>query len=216
VDLENSTDGVGKTIAGNGSLTTMAYVDTGLVLSGADQVTVAIYDQADYAKEAYGWIPPTADNKCGGTGAGALGDITAFKNYVTSQAEGEPIVSVQCWGDWGESGDPSNLDYNDYVVILSYNPGETTITDTVDEDEEELDEDEESTGGTSTTTTTSPSPSPSVSPSPTASASVAASPRAAQPAGSALPEAGVFEVTVGTMGIGLLLLALGVVGLLVL
>lgn len=52
----------------------------------------------------------------------------------------------------------------------------------------------------------------SIKPSPTASASA----RATMPEGSALPDAGVFEVTAGTVGVGAVLVLLGILGLLML
>ncbi|MFH2019232.1 MAG: hypothetical protein ABII80_01270 [bacterium] len=60
--------------------------------------------------------------------------------------------------------------------------------------------------------TGSATPSASLKASPTASASA----RITMPEGSALPDAGVFEVTAGTVGVGAVLILLGILGLLVL
>jgi len=217
IDMESVSGGVGMQMTGNGSGTTMAYKDTGFVLPGPEQVTISLYDGASYDTPATGWIPPTG-NICGADPY-AKPDITPYINWVTEQSEGEPLVSVQCWGDWGKSGDPSNYDYNDYLVIWSYTPASAITSPSP---------------SSSATASASPSPSSSatasVSPFPSATATATATPtptpsttaavspsaRAAMPEGSALPDAGVFEVTVGTVSVGLLLLVLGLLGLLVL
>lgn len=65
------------------------------------------HDQIDYK----GWVEPNEDDTCGTT---SKQDISSLVSDVESA--GEPIESIQCWSD--EVG--SN--YNDALLILSYNP----------------------------------------------------------------------------------------------
>lgn len=211
LDMESASGGVGVQIVGNGSSSSMSYLDTGFVLPGAEQVTIGAFDLGDYDKPGYGWILPKADNTCGGDGSQVHPNITPYINWVTEQAGGEPLVSIQCWGDWGPSGDVSNADFNDYVVIWSYTPESAQSSATP-------------SPTASATASSSPVASATPTPTPTASSTAStiptstpiASVRATQPEGSSLPEAGVFEVTMGTMSVGLLFLLLGLTGLLVL
>ena len=208
LDMESASGGVGVQIVGNGSSTSMSYLDTGFVLPGAEQVTIGAYDNGDYDKPGYGWIPPTANNKCGANGDR---DISAYITWVTEQAQGEPLVSVQCWGDWGPSGDTSNPDFNDYVVIWSYTPASAESSATPSPIASVI---ASSSPVASATATSTPIASSVVTTTPTSTP--IASVRATQPEGEELPEAGVFEVTMGTVSVGLLFLMFGLVGLLVL
>mgnify|MGYP006427165851 CR=1 FL=1 len=204
LDMESASGGVGVQIVGNGSSTSMPYLDTGFVLPGAEKVTIGAFDGGDYDKPGYGWIPPKADNTCGGDGSQVHPDITSYINWATEEAEGEPLVSIQCWGDWGGSGDPSNADFNDYVVIWSYTPSSVVSSPTPTPS---------ASPGASATATPTPTPTASSS---TTTTTPTPSPRVTQPEGETLPEAGVFEVTMGTISVGLLFLVLGLAGLLVL
>lgn len=201
LDMESVSGGVGVQIVGNGSSSSMSYLDTGFVLPGPESVTIGAFDLGDYDKPGYGWVPPKADNTCGGDGSQVHPDITAYIDWATEQADGEPLVSIQCWGDWGGEGDPSNADFNDYIVIWSYTP-------------ESAEASASPSPSTSATASATPTPSSSViasaTPTPTPSA------RASQPEGSTLPEAGILEVTMGTISVGLLFLVLGLAGLLIL
>lgn len=184
----------------------MAVVDSGLVVTAGQQMTIELYDDADETTPSYGWIAPDANKQCGGPGY-SKSDASALIAWATQKAAGEQLVSVQCWGDYGPANDTSRADMNDFLAIISYTPAGASTT---------------VSPSPSPTRAASPSPSPSraASPTPAASpsvrASVAASPRVTMPEGSSLPDAGVFEVTAGTIGVGLVFVLLGALGLLVL
>lgn len=194
----------------------MATLDSGLNVQAGQSVKIEIFDRGDETRPSYGWIKPDASNQCGGTGF-PKADAGPLITWATSKAAGQPLVSSQCWGDWGPSGDPSNTDYNDFFVILSYVPPSASPSPSVSP----LASPSVSPSA-SPSVSPSPSPSPSLSPSPSPSASVGViasvtptpSPRVTMPEASSLPEAGVFEVTVGTIGVSLILVLLGALGLL--
>lgn len=194
--------------------TAMKIFDTGYTLPGAETITLNTYLGTDKTKLSIGWAVP-ANNKCGFNGFGVV-DISALITYATAQAKGEPLVSTECWGDYSPNpADPSSKDFNDYTLIVSYTPSSTTASP--------------SPAGSSTASSTptpsataSPSPSVAASPSPststvTGTAMPVASPRVAMPdTTDGTPVTGVFEVTVGTVSVGLILLVLGLFGLLAL
>lgn len=202
--------------AGNPN-TQMKILDTGYKLTGPTTVTIDSFIGTNASQLSIGWAKPVA-NKCGFNGFGVV-DITPDITFATAQAKGEPIVSVQCWGDYSPSPkDTSALDFNDYTVIWSYKPATTSTSPSPSVSP---------SPSASAKASVSPSPSPSVkaSASPSAAASVAAiasptptpSPRVSMPDTSeGTPVTGVFEVTVGTISIGLLLLIIGLFGLLAL
>lgn len=215
LDMESASGGVGVQIVGNGSTSSMSYLDTGFVLPASEQVTIGAFDSGDYDKPGYGWTPPKADNTCGGDGSTVHPDITNYIDWATEQAGGEPLVSIQCWGDWGDTNDPSNSDFNDYVVIWSYTPASAASSATPIPSSSPTASTVASSSPTSTPTPTPGSggvTTPTPTPTPTASSTT----RVTQPEGETLPEAGVMEVTIGAISIGLLFLVLGLAGLLVL
>lgn len=205
--LKDASGGDSFTIGSGTPSTPMKILDTGYELLGPTTVTIDSYLGSNSSQLSIGWAKPVS-NKCGFNGFGVI-DIAANVTWATEQAKGEPIVSVQCWGDYSPSpDDTSSKDFNDYTLIWSYTPAGTT-----------------SSPSPSASSTASPSPSasaavsPSPSPSVVAEASVAPSPssRAAMPDTSeGVPVTGVFEVTVGTISVGVILLILGLLGLLVL
>ncbi|MFH2085211.1 MAG: hypothetical protein ABII21_00245 [bacterium] len=196
------------TAPGGAVTTPMQIVDTGYTLSSAATLTINSYLGTNSSQLSIGWANPVS-NKCGFNGFGVL-DIASYVTWATTQAAGEPIVSVQCWGDYSPSpADTSAKDFNDYLLIWSYTPGASV----------------------------SPSPSGSASPSPSSSSTASSSPSPSVAASSTLtptptpdvsprvtmpdtsegtPVTGVFEVTVGTVSVGLLLLVIGLLGLLAL
>lgn len=220
VELKDAAGGDSFTISSGTPSTPMKILDTGYELTGATDITIDSYLGSDSSKMSLGWATPQANN-CGFNGFGQF-SIASYLTWATEQAKGEPIVSVQCWGDWSpDPADTSAKDFNDYVMIWSYTPAGASTSPS-----------------SSPTASVSPSPSssakasstPSASPSPSASVKASSSPaagtakispspstRAAMPDTSeGVPVTGIFEVTVGTIGLGLVLLALGLAGLLVL
>lgn len=201
----------------------MATLNTGLTVAAGQSIKVEIFDSGDETKPSYGWIKPDASNQCGGAGFGKA-SAAALITWATGKAAGEPLVSTQCWGDWGPPGDTSNADFNDFFVILSYVPA--SLTSPAPSASPAVSPAASPSPNPSPSPVLSPSPNPSPSPalSPSPNPSVAASasetptpsPRVTMPEGSTLPTAGVFEVTVGTVGVGLLFVALGILGLLLL
>jgi len=187
----------------------MKILDTGYILSGPTIVKIDSFLGTDKTKLSLGWAKP-ATNKCGFNGYTAI-DITPNVDFATAQAGAEPIVSVQCWGDYSPNPkDPSSKDFNDYTLIWSYKPS-GSVASTLP----------------SATPIASKSPSPSVKASAVASAVASAtptptptpiaSPRVVMPDTSdGTPVTGVFEITVGTISVGLILLILGLFSLLAL
>lgn len=202
----------------------MKIFDTGYKLTGPTTVTVDSFLGTDSSQMSIGWAKPVA-NKCGFNGFGVV-DITPDITYATAQAKGEPIVSVQCWGDYSPSPkDTSSLDFNDYTVIFSYKPPAADLTSPSPTASAKA----SVSPSPSASVKASPSPSVKASPSPSVKASASPSavvvasptptpsPRVTMPDTSeGTPVTGIFEVTVGTISIGLLLLILGLFGLLAL
>jgi len=169
-----------------------------------------------------GWAPPLGAQKkdCGVTG-GNIQNNEAKLAYVQSKLAGETIFLYQCWDDNDNPGE-----FNDIYVLWTYVPAATTAS---------------SSPTASTIASPSPTVSPSLSPSPSPSraaspspspsvkASVAASvvatptptpeasPRVSMPdTTDGTPVTGIFEITVGTISVGIVFLLLGLFGLLVL
>jgi hypothetical protein len=182
----------------------MFTVPTTLKVTAGAAVTVQAYDLGNINTPAFGWIAPNEENICVGSGGEAYaGEMIS---YASTQAKGEPLVAQMCWADNGNPPD----DYNDFFMILSYEPPSSSTSPSP-------------SASATVTPSASPSPSPSpskaASPSPSTTASVTPtpSPRVTMPDTSGgTPVTGVFEVTVGTISIGLILLVLGLIGLLAL
>ena len=227
ITLTSQTGSVSVTTPASAGATPMAILDTGLKVVAGDQVTVRAYTQNNTAQPAMGWVSPNADNTCGKNGFALLSIANALAWAQTAQGS-LPLVTQMCWSEYNPTPDKdtSAWAFNHFFVILTYVPTGATVSPTP-----------------SPTPSPSPSPSPSPTPSPTTTASPTMSPsptpsptvtptptptsggtttstgtsRVAMPsAGSALPVAGVFEVTEGTIGAGILLIFLGALGLLLL
>ena len=199
--------------------TTMRVFDTGYELSKATTLTINSYLGSNSSQLSIGWIKPVA-NKCGANGFGLV-DITADLAWATAQSQGEPIVSTQCWGDYSPNpNDTSSLDFNDYWIIWSYTPSSTSVSPSPSSVASSTPTPTPiptasaiSTPTPTPTLTPTPTPTPTLTPTPTPEASV----RVVMPDTSeGTPVTGVFEVTVGTVSVGLILLILGLFGLLAL
>lgn len=128
----------------------MAISDTDINVTAGETVSFQNYF-ANETNPSFGWTPPDTDGACGpAKQVNATPDIA----WATSQAQGEQLLSKQCWGDAANSGG-SNSDYNDYFIILSYVPTQATTPSP--------------TPTTEATISPSPSSSPSGSSSPTVS-----------------------------------------------
>lgn len=204
--------------------TQMKVFDTGYVLTGPTTISIESFLGTNSSQKSIGWATPVA-NKCGFNGFGIV-DITPDITFATAQAKGEPLVSIQCWGDYSPSpNDTSALDFNDYTMIWSYKPAAAPSATATPSATPSIAPSPSPTRSPSPSPspTRSPSPSPSPSIRPSVSPSVAASvtptpsPRVSMPDTSGgTPVTGIFEVTVGAVSIGLLLLVLGLIGLLAL
>lgn len=171
----------------------MHVIDTGLDVVAGESISVQPYDFGDFDKPSVGWIKPANENTCGAPGhlVSKPEIFTWMKTAIA--ATNEPIVATQCWGDWGASDDQ---DYNDFMVVLTYGP---------------------------VTKTASPSPSvkatatatPTASPKASTTTSVAtptpsSTPRAATvDTSTGVPVTGVIEDTIKALGIGIGMIALG-------
>lgn len=210
------------TAPGGAVSTPMQIVDTGYALPGPATLTIDTYLDTNSTQLGLGWAAPVS-NQCGFNGFGVI-NVADLVTWATAQSAGEPIVSVQCWADWSPNPrDTSAKDFNDYFLIWSYTPSASASPSTA------------ASASPSTAASSSPSTSPSISPSPSPSPSPsrAASPSpssssisAATPTPSArvampdttggTPVTGIFEVTVGTVSVALILMVVGLFGLLVL
>lgn len=195
------------------SATTPAnYADSSFEVEAGSTGTLVAYLNSTSGPKLRGWVSPLDSNnmkECGVAG-GQIANNESQIAYIKTLLAGETIFSYQCWEDDDVPGE-----FNDLYMVWTYAPGTATVSP--------------SPAATTTTSgSASPSPSPSVkasaSPSPSIKASTAAtvasptptpSTRAAMPDTSeGVPVTGVFEITVGTVSVGLLLLVLGLFGLL--
>ncbi len=192
------------------------FADSSFEVEAGSTGTLVAYLNSTSGPKLRGWIPPMDDNnkkECGVAGGQIANNETQIA-YIKSKLAGESIFEYQCWEDDDVPGE-----FNDLYMVWTYAPSTATVSPSP-----------------AASTTASPSPSasvkasssPSVSPSPSPSPSVKASTaatvasptptpstRAAMPDTSeGVPVTGVFEITVGTVSVGLLLLVLGLFGLL--
>ena len=190
----------------------MNYTDATFDVTAGSTGTINAYVNSVSGEKMGGWIEPTDNSKCGVSG-GQITDFTAELTWAQANlASGKTIFAKQCWADSIIEGDPSSNDFNDFFLVWSYSAASTTAS---------------ASPSSSATASVSPSPSPSASvkasasPSPSVKASTTAtptpSPRVTMPdTTDGTPVTGVFEVTVGTISVGLILLVLGLFGLIVL
>lgn len=195
----------------------MNYADSSFEVEAGSTGTVTAYINSTSGPKLRGWTPANDLKKCGSNGATVL-DWEPKLVYVQSKLGGETIFQYQCWED-----DDTPGEFNDLYMLWTYVPNTSATSPSPAASVSP-------SPSASVKASSSPSPSPSVkasvSPSPSVKASTAAtvasptptpSTRAAMPDTSeGVPVTGVFEITVGTVSVGLLLLVLGLFGLLTL
>ncbi len=193
----------------------MNFTDSTFEVTAGSTGTINAYLNSTSGPKMGGWILPTGGTKCGANGYTVVDMSPRIAWAEANLGTGKTLFAKQCWADEIVTGDPSSYDFNDFFVVWGYASSTTASASP--------------TGSVSPSPSASPkasvSPSPSPSPSPSASAqaSTAASPSPSASARVAMPDTsggtpvtGVFEVTVGTISIGLLMLLLGLFGLLAL
>jgi hypothetical protein len=192
----------------------MMIIPTTTTVTAGEAITFKAYSENNLAEPAIGWVKPV-NNKCGKNGFGQI-DISTYMTWASARGGTLPLVATMCWGEYNANPaqDTSAYAFNNFFIILSYEPPTTSPNPSP------------SSAGSPNP---SPSPSRAASPSPSASvkasastagvASVTPTPsaRATMPDTSGgTPVTGIFEVTVGTVSVGLILLILGILGLLAL
>lgn len=214
-------NGVTKTITlpnkTTSATTPMNFADSSFEVEANAVGTITTYLNSTSGPKLKGWVNATGLTKCGVNGAVVV-DLQEQINYVQSKLAGESIFQYQCWED-----DDTPGEFNDVYMLWTYAPtAGVSPSPTVNPSPSTP------TPSPSTKASASPSPSPSVkaspSPSPSVKASTAAvvvspsptpSARATMPDTSdGVPVTGVFEITVGAVSVGLVLLVLGLFGLL--
>ena len=221
-----TTGGVTKTLTlpnrAVNATTPMNFSDSSFEVTAGSVGTIEAYLNSTSDVKMGGWILPSGGTNCGANGFGISDESATIAFAETKLASGQTIFAKQCWADQINPADPSSYDFNDFFLAWSYATGSTMASPSP---------------SSSASPAVSPSPSPSVSPSPSPSLSPSPSPSvAASPSPSAVavvspspsaraampdttdgvPVTGVFEVTVGTVSVGLILLVLGLFGLLAL
>lgn len=107
----------------------MKIFDTNIEVAAGDTYTVTQFYGGNTSQPSLGWLLPSG-GKCGAPGH--IADAADKIAWATAQANGEPLVSQQCWADWlSNPNDPSAYDFNDFFIILSYVPTTATPTPTV-------------------------------------------------------------------------------------
>lgn len=180
------------------STTPMNYSDSTFDVAAGSTATLTVNLNSASGPKMRGWMSPADLKTCGANGASTTNKATELA-YVQSKLGGESIYSYQCWED-----DDTPGEFNDFYLLWTYVPPSASPTPSV---------------VASASPSVSPSPSPSASPSVKASATATPtpSPRVAMPdTTDGTPVTGIFEVTVGTISVGLILLVLGLFGLLAL
>ncbi len=213
--------------------TPMNFADSSFEVEAGSVGTITAYLNSTSGPKLRGWVTPTDTQKkvCGSNGVTPL-DWEPKLVFVQAKLAGESIFEYQCWEDDDVPGE-----FNDLYMVWTYAPSTATVspspaasTTTSPSPSASVKASSSPSPSPSVKASSSPSPSPSVkasvSPSPSVKASTAAivatptptpSTRAAMPDTSeGVPVTGVFEITVGTVSVGLLLLALGLFGLLTL
>ena len=202
----------------------MNYTDATFEVSAGSTASISANLNKDTGPKMGGWILPVGDTKCGVT---AFMEITPMLTWAQANlAPGKTIFAKQCWSDTIDPKDPSSYDFNDFFLAWSYSAGGTTaspIPSTSPVSSSSPSPSVSPSPAASKSPSPSPSPSPSVkasvvpSPTPTPTPTPTTSPRVSMPDTSeGTPVTGVFEVTVGTISVGLVLLMLGLFGLLAL
>lgn len=182
----------------------MHYVDSAFEVSAGSTGTINAYLNSTSGPKMLGWILPVDGSKCGANGFGIVDKSGEIAYATANLPSGQTLFATQCWADEGSPSDPSSLDFNDFFVAWGYASTTTTAS-----------------ASPSTVASASPSPSASIlasaTPTATATATPIASPRVTMPdTEGGVPVTGVFEVTAGTISLGLILLLIGLFGLLAL
>lgn len=209
--------------------TPMNFGDSTFTVTAGSTATFDAYLNNTSGPKMKAWILPfdAQHKECG-----EPGKSTNFESelaYVTSKLAGEVIYSYQCWEDDDEPGE-----YNDIYMIWTYVPGSTVTTSPSPSAVASVSPSPSASSSRSPSpspsrsASPSPSPSRSASPSPSASVRASSSPSPAlspSPSSAArvsmpdtsdgTPVTGVFEITVGTVSVGIVFLILGILGLLV-
>lgn len=218
-----TTDGATKTLTipnrAVNATTPMNFTDSTFDVTAGSTGTIKSYLNATTGAQNLGWIAPTADNKCGANQGGKV-DMTAKLTWVQSKlATGQTIFAKQCWADPGSKTVIEDNDFNDFFLVWSYAAATTTSPSP------SASAVASGTPTPSAVATSTPTPSPSAtakaSSSPASGTANVATPtptaRAVMPdTTDGVPVTGIFEITVGTVSVGLVLLVLGLLGLLAL
>lgn len=221
-----TTGGVTKTLTlpnrATNTTTPMNFSDSSFEVTAGSVGTIEAYLNSTSDVKMGGWILPTDGTKCGANGFGIVDNATKITFAETKLTSGQTIFAKQCWADQINPADPSSYDFNDFFLAWSYATGSTLASPSPSASASPA-------ASPSPSASSSPSPSPSLSPSPSPSVAASPSPSAAavvSPSPSAraampdttdgVPVTGIFEVTVGTVSVGLILLVLGLFGLLAL
>lgn len=208
------TAGVTKTVTlpnkAVSTTTPMNFADSTFEVDAGSTATVETFLNSTSGPKLRGWVVADDFKKCGSNGAAVI-DLEPQLVFVQAKLAGESIFAYQCWEDDDVPGE-----FNDVYMVWTYAPGSTTTSPSPTGSAA-------ASGSPAASPSRSPSPSPSRSPSPTASAAAVASPtptpspRVTMPDTSeGTPVTGIFEVTVGTISMGLILLVLGLLSLLAL
>jgi hypothetical protein len=186
--------------------TPMNFTDSTFEVTAGSTGTISVNLTSASGAKMRGWMSPADLKTCGANGATVVSKATQLA-FVQAKLAGESIFSYQCWED-----DDTPGEFNDFYMLWTYAPPTSSPAAS-----------SSPTASASPVASKSPSPSPSASVKASASPSVAASstptpsPRVSMPdTTDGTPVTGVFEVTVGTISIGLILLILGLFGLLAL
>jgi len=191
--------------------TLMSYADSTFDVTAGSTASVSANLNTATGPKMGGWILPESGEMCGANTGEKVNKTSKLAFAQSSLGAGKTIYAKQCWADDIDPKDPSSYDFNDFYMVWGYVPGSVVTP----------------SPSASSSTAASPTPSASarasVSPSPSASVKASASvtptasPRVVMPDTSeGTPVTGVFEVTVGTISLGLILLVLGLFGLLAL
>lgn len=191
----------------------MNFTDATFDVTAGSIGTINAYLNTTSGPKMSGWVAPSTANKCGVNG-GSVNDMTAKLTFVESNlATGSTIFAKQCWADSAVAGDPSSDDFNDFFLAWSYASATTGSPSPSTSPAASASPASSPSSAASASPVASKSPSPTPSPTPTPSASA----RVVMPDTSeGTPVTGVFEITVGTISVGLILLVLGLFGLLAL
>ena len=95
------------------------YYDTGINVKAKEKVKETMWEMANNTyHKSYNWEKPIDGTKCGNPSKEKLIDISSKIQLV--QNSQQSIVSVQCWSDWDTGSTEPYSDYDDYLVIVSY------------------------------------------------------------------------------------------------